>query len=106
MKCLLHHDQAFPQARGILSDRNKAWIDTPLRAVAKRQRGSATPRTPEAELRRRAYALGGMVDQYLAGIYLYGDAQLARAAGKLDAIVDTLTFIWSRAMAEELAPAD
>ncbi len=105
MKCLLHHYEAFPQARGILSDWNKAWIDTIVRAVAKRQRGSATQRTPEAELRRRAYALGGMVDQYLAGIYLYGDAHLTRAAGKLDAIVDTLTFIWSRAMADELAPA-
>ncbi len=101
MKCLLHHYDAFPQARGIVSDWNKTWIDTIVRAVRKRQRRSGARGPSETQLRRRAYALGGMVDQYLAGVYLYGDAHLAQAAGDIDAIADTLTFIWSRAMADD-----
>ena len=106
MKCLLHHYEAFPQARGIVADWNKAWIDTIVRAIRKRQHGSGARRTSETQLRRRAYALGGMVDQYLAGVYLYRDAHLAKAAGDLDAIAETLTFIWSRAMADEFPSAD
>ena len=106
MKCLLHHYDAFPQARGIVAAWNKAWIDTIVGAIRKRQRFTKGKHTGEVELRRRAYALGGMVDQYLAGIYLHGDAHLAAVAGDTRSVVRTLTFIWFKAFEEELAAVE
>ncbi len=95
MKCLLNHYEAFPKARGILQAFNRTWIETVVKAVKRRRRASGSgQKTVGAELLRRAYALGGMVDQYLASLYLYGDENIVATAGKLDDVVNTLTFIW------------
>ncbi|MDB5850211.1 MAG: betI [Rhodoferax sp.] len=108
MKCLLNHYEAFPEAKSILSEFNRGWTETIVRSVKKHRaaRGmpaSGVPRTSDAELRRRVYALGGMVDQYLSWIYLGGDAHVATVAGDLDAMVNTLNFIWQQALRSEFA---
>lgn len=99
MKCLLNRFDTFPEARGILSEFNKEWIDLVVRGM-RRQRGTAAPST--REIKRRAYALGGMVDQYLAAIFLYEDGDVASTAGSLSDITKTLTFIWRQAFADVL----
>lgn len=101
MKCLLNHFDTFGQARSILNAFNTEWLGLVVRQMA-RQRGSGGP--SEGELQRRAYALGGMVDQYLSAIFLYEDAGVVAAAGSLDDVVSTLTFIWTSAFAD-IAPA-
>ena len=101
MKCLLNHFDTFAQARSILNAFNTEWLGLVVRQMA-RQRGSGGP--SEGELQRRAYALGGMVDQYLSAIFLYEDAGVVAAAGSLDDVVSTLTFIWTSAFAD-IAPA-
>lgn len=99
MKCLLNHFDTFPEARSILSAFNKEWIDRVVRGM-RRQRGTGTPSA--REIKRRAYALGGMVDQYLAAIFLYEDGDVASTAGSISDITKTLTFIWQQAFADVL----
>lgn len=103
MKCLLNHYEAFPKARGILQTFNRSWIETVVEAVKRRRHASASAKTSaDTELLRRAYALGGMVDQYLASIYLYGDQNIVAIAGDIDDVVNTLTFIWTEAFRDQL----
>jgi AcrR family transcriptional regulator len=104
MKCLLNHDEAFPQARNILQTLNTAWIEKVVSSIKKKRPPQAGKKTSDRELRRRCYALGSMVDQYLASIYLYEDAEVSAVAGDLDSIVATLTFIWNQAFAQEFLP--
>jgi AcrR family transcriptional regulator len=103
MKCLLNHYEAFPQARKILQALNTAWIETVVNSIKKKRRDQPGKKTPDRDLRRRCHALGGMVDQYLASIYLYEDADVSAVAGDLDSIVATLTFIWNQALAQEFS---
>ncbi|MHB1201435.1 MAG: TetR/AcrR family transcriptional regulator [Polaromonas sp.] len=105
MKCLLNHYEAFPQARAILQTLNTAWIETVVASLKKKRRAAPGSKTGVRELRRRCYALGGMVDQYLAYIYLYEDPDVTAVAGSLDDVVATLTFIWNQVFAQELAGA-
>ena len=97
MRCLLHHYETFAKARAVVDAWNKAWIETVVRSVRRWQRRTGRTPTSARDLRRRAYALGGMVDQYLNTIYLYPDPNLAPVAGDIRAVADTLTFIWLRA---------
>ena len=102
MKCLLNHYEAFPKARGILQAFNRSWIETVVEAVKRRRHASASGKNAgDAELLRRAYALGGMVDQYLASLYLYGDENMVAMAGDGEDVVNTLTFIWTQAFRDQ-----
>jgi TetR/AcrR family transcriptional regulator, ethionamide resistance regulator len=51
------------------------------------------------DLLRRAYALGGMVDQYLVTLFFGSDATLAALSQDRDALVDTFTTLWTRGLA-------
>jgi len=51
-----------------------------------------------AERMRRAYALGGMVDPYMSGLYLSRDDGIIAVSGDAGAVVDTLTMIWKKGM--------
>ena len=97
MRCLLHHYETFAKARAVVDAWNRVWIETIVRSVRRWQRRTGRAATSTRDLRRRAYALGGMVDQYLNAIYLYQDPNLAPVAGDIGAVADTLTFIWLRA---------
>lgn len=98
MRCLVHHLDALPAARAAFHRLNRDWIETVVTAVERRLRkaGAAVDRD---ELTRRAYALGGMVDQYLSSLFLSRDDGLSAVSGDEDAVIDTLTLIWKRAMA-------
>ncbi len=103
MKCLLNHYESFPRARDILHEFNASWIQMTVNTLMKRQiTGHDTVNLP---LWRTCYALGGMVDQYLASIYLYEDPYVREVAGDQDAIVETLSRIWRVILQEELSHA-
>lgn len=56
------------------------------------------PALPREELLRRAYALGGMVDQYLTALHLTRDPALIAVSANREAMIDTLTSIWTKGM--------
>ncbi|NOX39628.1 MAG: hypothetical protein GXP05_03680 [Alphaproteobacteria bacterium] len=47
---------------------------------------------------RRAYALGGMIDQYLAGLLLDKDPNMEPFSQNREEIIDTLNLLWERGM--------
>jgi TetR/AcrR family transcriptional regulator, ethionamide resistance regulator len=95
MKCLVTGVDAFPEARAAFQRLNREWVETVTRA-ALRQGGAGA--RPEAETMRRAYALGGMVDQYLTALHVTGDPSVAALSGDREAVLDTLTDLWKRGM--------
>ena len=99
MKCLVNHLDEFPETREAFQALNREWIDTVV-AAAERKLGRSNRDNSVArdELMRRAYALGGMVDQYLGALFLSGDPTLASVSADSDAVVDTLSFIWQRGL--------
>jgi len=100
MRCLVGHLAEFPACRQTFQKLNRDWSS---RIVASEERRLAAVgragRVPHDELLRRAYALGGMVDQYLTELILNRDKTLARVSKDRNAMVDTLTSIWKQGMA-------
>lgn len=99
MKCLLHHHEAFPEAREAFHKLNSEWIETVVASVERRlRRGASADAVPREELLRRAYALGGMVDQYLSGLFLSADPALIAVSAERKDVINTLCLIWERGM--------
>lgn len=97
MKILVNHLDGFPAARQQFQTLNRQWLETVAQATARRlmRLGKSLP---EAELLRRAYALGGMTDQYLTGLILSRDPSMIAISGDRAAVIDTLNLIWQRGM--------
>ena len=98
MKCLLRHLEGFPEAQRAFQDLNREWLESVVAARAGQLRQSGQP-VDRDELMRRAYALGGMVDQYLAGLWLDQDPHMQAFSHDQGAILDTLDLLWQRGMA-------
>jgi AcrR family transcriptional regulator len=100
MKCLLSYYEDFPEASAILSDLNTTWITLNVRSMQRRLRAEGRAGAiAEAELFRRCYALGGMVDQYLAYVFLTADKNVTSVSGNAEDVVSTLSHIWISALA-------
>lgn len=99
MKCLVNHLESFPEARDAFHQLNHRWNLTVVEAVERhRARDAGAARLPRDELMRRAYALGGMIDQYLSALLLSRDPTLVSVSRDRDAVIDTLSLIWKRGM--------
>ena len=98
MKCLIHHLDAFPAARAAFHRLNRDWIATVVRATHRRHVRDGRDTLPEAELTRRAYALGGMTDHYLSSLHLSGEPGLVAVSSDRAAVVTTLTTLWERGL--------
>lgn len=99
MRSLVSRLDDFPEATEAFQKMNREWaatvVDARLRQLAREGRAEAIERE---ELLRRAYALGGMVDQYLIMLLFGHDDTLAAVSRDRDAVVDTLSLIWERGM--------
>lgn len=73
-------------------DLNRAWYARMAAAIARRRGGARA--SPVAFL-PTAYALGGMIDEFLTQLYLRKDPALRHLAGKEGAVADLLTDLWS-----------
>jgi AcrR family transcriptional regulator len=95
MRCLIGLDaEGGPFARAY-RDLNRAWYGRMAAAIARgraRQAGGVEA-DPQALL-PAAYALGGMIDEFLTQVYLRRDPALAHLAA--DGIADLLTDLWWR----------
>lgn len=68
---------------------NRDWYGRVAAAIA-RQRGDASPQ----DLLPAAYALGGMIDDFLRQVYLRGEPALAHLADDEEKIAELLTDLW------------
>lgn len=97
MKCLVVGIDAFPEARTAFQRLNYEWAKTVVRALKKnRQVDQAT----EDALMRKAYALGGMVDQYLTALFVTEDPWLGAISQDPGTVINTLTELWKKGMLE------
>lgn len=97
MKCFLRHLDDFPEAQAAFQSLNREWIETVVASTEDHLQQSGRPFNHD-ELMRRAYALGGMVDQYLAGFLLDKDPNLKLLSQDRKAVIDTLNLLWERGM--------
>lgn len=103
MRCLIGiggEATAFARA---YRDLNAIWNRRMAAAIARRRSGKGAAVSPESML-PVAYALGGMIDEFLAQVYLRRDPALAFLAGDDDAIADLLTDLWLRGAYGEPPP--
>jgi TetR/AcrR family transcriptional regulator, ethionamide resistance regulator len=101
MKCLLNHLEEFPASNEAFQKLNREWVTTVVGAIERKRAQSGPLDKPKRdELFRRAYALGGMVDQYLSALFLNKDPALATVSEDREAVIDTLTHIWKRGLTE------
>lgn len=97
MRCLLHHHLINSDVKTAFHRLNKEWIDTVVRSKVDEAMRLGKPAEP-AELKRRAYALGGMVDQYLSNMFLSSDPDLLAVSTNDNQVIETLTEIWRQGM--------
>lgn len=97
MKCLINHLDGFPEAKKAFQTLNRQWLESVVAATERRlaQEGKSLDHD---ELMRRAYALGGMTDQYLTGLLLSNDPNMTSFSTDRDAVIDTLNLLWRRGM--------
>lgn len=99
MKSLVNHLDGFPEARDAFHRLNREWIGTVVTAVERRlDREGRAGHVDRDELLRRAYALGGMTDQYLASLLLSKDPAMQAISHDKAKVIDTLSLIWKRGM--------
>lgn len=98
MRCLVSRQDDFPEAAEAFQSLNRDWAQTVVEARLRQlvREGRAAPQ--REELMRRAYALGGMIDQYLIALLFGRDAVLADISQDREAVVATLSLIWERGM--------
>jgi AcrR family transcriptional regulator len=97
MKCLVVGIDAFPEAAKAYHRLNNDWARIVVRAQLKNREHD---RADEADLIRRAYALGGMVDHYLTALFVTEDPWLADVSKDPEAVIDTLTSLWKKGISE------
>jgi AcrR family transcriptional regulator len=93
MRCLLDLAPASAAWQASFRRLNRAWNGRVAAALAARHGGDAARYLPQA------YALGGMVDEFLATLYLRRDPALAALAGDEAGVAALLTDLWWRASA-------
>ena len=97
MKCLLNHLDALPEARLAFQSLNREWLEGVAASTARLWTQKGHP-VDHDELMRRAYALGGMTDQYLSSLLLSNDPNMLAISKDRAEVIDTLTLLWQRGM--------
>lgn len=97
MRCLIHPIEGFPEAQLAFQRLNREWVEVVAASADRRQQREGGGLSRD-ELLRRAYALGGMVDQYLSTLLLSKDPNLAGISQDREAVLETLSLIWERGM--------
>ncbi|MEJ6479091.1 MAG: TetR/AcrR family transcriptional regulator [Octadecabacter sp.] len=92
MRCLVSYREEFPEAIIAFQSLNSSWLKSVVASLRRRNRAS---HLDDDELLRRAYALGGMVDQYLTALLLNNDKTLAEVSPDREVVIDTLTTLWN-----------
>ena len=103
MRCLMSLDNEGAGFRASFHELNRAWNGRVAAAIAHRRDPVAEAAAVAATL-PTAYALGGMIDEFLTQLYLRRDPALAALAGDEAAVADLLTELWCRGAYGSLLP--
>jgi TetR/AcrR family transcriptional regulator, ethionamide resistance regulator len=103
MRCLMSLDNEGAGFRASFHELNRAWNGRVAAAIAHRRDPIAEAAAVAATL-PTAYALGGMIDEFLTQLYLRRDPALAALAGDEAAVADLLTELWCRGAYGSLPP--
>jgi AcrR family transcriptional regulator len=94
MRCLIslaREDTAFARA---FQELNQAWNRRMAAAIARHRAAAAKPTPNSDALLPTAYALGGMIDEFLTQLYLRRDPALSHLVADEDAVAELLTELW------------
>lgn len=97
MKCLINHLDGLPEAQLAFQALNREWLEGVV-ASTERQWAKKGHAIDHNELMRRAYALGGMTDQYLSSLLLSNDPNMQAISKDRVEVSNTLTLLWQRGM--------
>ncbi len=97
MRCLIGLDGAESAFARSYRELNRAWYGRMAAAIARRRaRDEGGAEADPQRLLPTAYALGGMIDEFLTQVYLRRDPALAHLAADEEGIADLLTDLWWR----------
>jgi len=102
IRCLIQLEDQVPAFRSRWRERRLAWLGRIAGSIARR---AAAPAPPEELRLQIAYALEGMVFQYLYDVFVRAEPTLSRFAGKPEHIAELLSILWYRAVYGESPPA-
>lgn len=95
MRCLLHFDEEEPEFSKMYREVSLEWSRRVARDIARR---CPDARLDEGQRLMIAYALGGMVDNFLFEMYVDRNPVFAQTLPDEDAAARFLTIIWHRAL--------
>jgi TetR/AcrR family transcriptional regulator, ethionamide resistance regulator len=99
MRCLVSRAGDLPEANALFEALNRRWAEMVADAAERYAIRHGYPAPDRAELLRRAYAVGGMIDQYLVTLFFGTDATLVSLSEDREALVGTFTTLWTRGLA-------
>ncbi len=95
VRCLIQLEDQIPAFRDQWRNQRLLWIEKIAISITRR---SGHPETPKNVGMQVAYALEGMVFQYLYEIFVRQEPLLSQYAGKPEHIADLLSVLWYRAV--------
>lgn len=99
MRCLVSRAGDLPEANAVFEALNRRWAEMVADAGIRHALRHGLPPPDREEFLRRAYAVGGMIDQYLITLFFGSDDRLVALSEDRDKLVDTFTTLWSRGLA-------
>ncbi|MCC7047905.1 MAG: TetR/AcrR family transcriptional regulator [Alphaproteobacteria bacterium] len=97
MRCLMGLGAESDRFRAGFHALNLDWNGRVAQAIARRRAELSDERfAPPEDLLPLAYALGGMIDEFLAQLYLRRDPALAHLAEDEETVADLLADLWCR----------
>ncbi|WP_346908894.1 hypothetical protein [uncultured Roseibium sp.] len=104
MKCLFDMGSESTAFARSYQELNRSWYERTAMAIARHMSDNGEATKPEEAL-PVAYALGGMVDEFLTQIHLRKAPALAHFAGDPEAVADFLTDLWLKGAYGTVSPS-
>ncbi len=104
MKCLFDMGSESTAFARSYQELNRSWYERTAMAIARHKSDNGDATKPEEAL-SVAYALGGMVDEFLTQIHLRREPALAHFAGDPEAVADFLTDLWLKGAYGTFSPS-
>lgn len=103
VRCLIQLEDQEPEFRARWRQRRLQWIRKIARSIERR---AGQPGVPQDICVQVAYALEGMVFQYLYDIFVRREPVLSEIGGSPDHVANLLSVLWYRAVYREDPPAE
>lgn len=104
MKCLFDMGGESTAFARSYQELNRSWYERTAIAIARHKSDNGEATTSEEAL-PAAYALGGMVDEFLTQIHLRKEPALAHFANDPEAVADFLTDLWLKGAYGTVSPS-